>query len=157
MHEIKDGSRTLRFDGELLGKSSSHRPGSFRWIEFELYRTRSGAYVLSRTGVSLVYHGASCTLVERYHLAEAPVSDLRPDAVACPECKPTTGLPYIFPEKFRYWAQVSDDAEPVLDALYRYDDDAKTRYLTRVAQQVLEAAAEHDPDIDAIYRVEYIP
>ena len=60
MFEVKDGARTLQFSGKLLGESSSYRPNSNRWIEFRLYRTQSGSYVLSRIGVSLIYHGAAC-------------------------------------------------------------------------------------------------
>jgi hypothetical protein len=65
-------------------------------------------------------------------------------------------MPIVFPEKFRTWAQVSEDAEPVLDALYKYDQGG-ARYLTHVAQRLLEQAADSDPNIDKIYRVEMIP
>jgi hypothetical protein len=157
MYEVLNGNRTLKFSGKLLAESSSRRVGSLRWVEFSLYKTDSGSYILARRGVSVVYHGATCSLVTRHNLEEAPISELSDDAVACPDCRPTYDLPYVFPEKFRYWAQVSDNAEPVLEALYRYDEDTNTRYLTRVAQNVLEAAADVDPTIDAIYRVEYIP
>ena len=57
MFEVKDGSRTLQFKGRLLAESSSWRRGSTRWIEFALYRTENGSYVLSRIGVSLIFHG----------------------------------------------------------------------------------------------------
>jgi len=60
MFEVKDSSRTLQFNGILLSKSSSWRKGSVRWIEFALYKTENGSYVLSRIGVSLIYHGAAC-------------------------------------------------------------------------------------------------
>ena len=56
MFEVKDSSRTLQFNGKLLSKSSSWRKGSVRWIEFALYKTENGSYVLSRIGVSLIYH-----------------------------------------------------------------------------------------------------
>ena len=62
----------------------------------------------------------------------------------------------VFPEKYRYWAQVSEDPKPVLDALYKYDHNG-ARYLTNVAQRLLERASENDEKIDAIYRVEMIP
>lgn len=62
----------------------------------------------------------------------------------------------VFPEKNRTWAQVSDDAEAVLEALYKYDDGG-ARYLTKVAQRLLETASEHDNNIDSIYHVELIP
>jgi hypothetical protein len=155
MFEVKDGSRTLQFNGKLLGSSSSWRRGSNRWIEFAIYKTENGSYILSRVGVSLVYHVSSCPLVSRYGLQEQNTVDVAEDAVPCLECRPTLEAPVVFPEKYRYWAQVSEDAESILDALYK--DDNGARYLTKVAQRVLEEAAEHDANIDSIYRVELIP
>ena len=156
MYEVKDGSRTLQFNGKILGESSSWRRGSTRWIEFKLFKTENGSYILSRIGVSITYHGAACPLVKRYALTEAPVGELKEDAVPCEECYPNRSLPIIFPEKDRTWAQVSDDPTPVLDALYKYDQGG-ARYLTNVAQRLLEQAAEQDEKIATIYRVEMIP
>ena len=156
MFEVKDGSRVLQFNGRLLGESSSWRRGSSRWIEFALYRTENGSYILSRIGVSLVYHCPSCPLVKNYNLVEGNPDDLDDDAIPCDVCSPERDLPVVFPEKYRYWAQVSEDPKPVLDALYKYDPNG-ARYLTNVAQRLLERAAENDERIDAIYRVEMIP
>lgn len=156
MFEVKDGSRTLQFDGELLGSSTSFRRGSERWIEFELYRTKNGSYILSRIGVSRVFHGAACPLVKRYSLIEATPSELRNDALPCEECKPSVELPVVFPERDRTWAQVSEEPEAVLDALYKYDQGG-TRYLTNVAHRLLEQASSKDSKIDTIYRIETIP
>ena len=50
MFEVKDGSRILQFSGRLLGESSSKRGDSTRWIEFKLYKTENGKYILSRVG-----------------------------------------------------------------------------------------------------------
>ena len=157
MYEVKDGSRTLQFNGRILGNSSSWRKGSTRWIEFELYQTDNGSYILSRVGISLVYHGASCPLVKRYGLVESPPEKLSEDAIPCEECSPIgSELPYIFPERNRTWAQVSDDAEAVLEALYKYDDGG-ARYLTKVAQRLLEEASKKDFNVEFVYRVEIIP
>jgi hypothetical protein len=156
MYEVRDGSRTLQFNGRLLGESSSWRRGSTRWIEFKLFKTENGSYVLSRVGVSLVYHGASCPLVRRYSLVEAPSSSIREGAIPCEECYPSKNLPMLFPEKDRTWAQVSEDPGPVLEALYKYDAGG-ARYLTNVAQRLLEQASEVDEKIDSIYRIEMIP
>lgn len=156
MYEVKDGSRTLQFSGRLLGESSSWRRGSNRWIEFKLYKTENGSYVLSRIGVSLIFHGAACPLVKRYGLTEATSDELKADSIPCEECYPSRSLPIIFPEKDRTWAQVSDDPTPVLDALYKYDQGG-ARYLTNVAQRLLEQASNLDEKIDKIYRVEMIP
>ena len=156
MFEVKDGSRTLQFNGRLLGESSSWRRGSTRWIEFALYRTENGSYILSRIGVSLVYHGAACSSVKNYNLTEENPNSLNKDAIPCEICNPFRTLPMVFPEKYRYWAQVSEDPKPVLDALYKYDHNG-ARYLTNVAQRLLERASENDEKIDAVYRVEMIP
>ena len=156
MHEVKDGSRTLQFNGKLLAESSSWRRGSYRWIEFKLYKTDNGSYVLSRVGVSLIYHGAACPLVKRYGLVEMPADTLEKDATPCEECYPTRAAVMIFPEKRRYWAQVSDEATPVLESLYKYDQGG-ARYLTNVAQRLLEDASDIDRGIETVYRVEVIP
>lgn len=156
MYEVKDGARTLQFNGKLLGKSTSYRRGSTRWIEFELYKTESGSYVLSRVGVSLVFHGAACRLVHTYKLQEVPFHKLHESAIPCELCNPDESAELVFPEKHRYWAQVSDEPDAVLEALYKYDDGG-ARYLTNVAQRLLEAAAEKDPAIDSIYKIEVIP
>ena len=156
MFKVRDGARTLQFTGELLGSSSSWRRGSTRWIEFELYKTESGSYVLSRVGVSLVYHGAACALVKRYGLTESPAVDLTADALPCEECYPTEEADLIFPEKHRYWAQVSEEPDAVLESLYKYDQGG-ARYLTNVAQRLLEEASEKDESIESVYRIEMIP
>ena len=62
----------------------------------------------------------------------------------------------VFPEKDRTWAQVSEDPEAVLEALYKYDQGG-ARYLTNVAQRLLEQASSVDEKIDSIYRIEMIP
>jgi hypothetical protein len=157
VYEVKDGSRTLQFNGRLLGESTSWRRGSTRWIEFSLYQTENGSYILSRIGVSLVYHGAACPLVKRYGLVESSTKNLHDDAVPCDECNPIDSeVPVVFPERNRTWAQVSEDPDAVLEALYKYDDGG-ARYLTKVAQRLLEEASRNDSKIDSVYRVEIIP
>jgi hypothetical protein len=156
MIEVKDGSRILKFNGKLLGKSSSWRRGSNRWIEFELYKTDNGSYVLSRVGVSVIYHGGACHLVKRYGLQEVSTDDLRDDVVPCDECRPSLEAGMVFPEKYRYWAQVSEDPNAVLEALYKYDNGG-ARYLTHVAQRLLEESSETDKGIESVYRIEMIP
>lgn len=156
MYEVKDGSRTLQFSGKLLAESSSWRRGSYRWIEFKLYKTDNGSYILSRIGVSLIFHGAACPLVKRYGLNEMTSSSLNNDATPCEECNPTRSVEMVFPEKDRYWAQVSEDPVPVLEALYKYDQSG-ARYLTNVAQRLLEEASDNDRGIESVYRIELIP
>lgn len=156
MLEVKDGDRTLQFNGNLLASSSSKRRGSFRWIEFELYKTESGSYILSRIGVSLIYHGAACSLVKKYGLQEKSNTTLQIDAVPCEECNPDDMIDLVFPEKYRHWAQISEKADAVLEALYKYDDNG-ARYLTGVAQRLMQEAAKVDPRIADVYNYEIIP
>ena len=156
MIEIKDGSRTLQFSGALLGKSSSKRSDSTRGIEFELYRTDNGSYILSRVGVSIMYHTAACTLARRYDLKESVVTEMHKEYVPCELCNPTLDVAVIFPEKNRHWAQVSEEANAVLEALYQYDSNG-AKYLTNVAKKLLEEAAVLDQKIEKMYKVEIIP
>jgi hypothetical protein len=156
MISIKDGNRTLQFNGRVLAKSTSKRRDSVRWIEFELYQTESGSYILSRVGVSVVFHGAACALVKRYNLQEALTSELDLNATPCEECDPDDSVELVFPEKYRHWAQVTDKPEVVLESLYKYDDNG-TKYLTSVAERLLQEAAKLDSDIANVYNYEIIP
>ena len=52
--EVRDRHRTLKFTGELLGKSSSYDSEKVRWGEFYIYRTESGRYVVAGVGRSKV-------------------------------------------------------------------------------------------------------
>jgi hypothetical protein len=157
MLEVRDGDRTLQFNGTLLAKSTSERRGAYRWIEFELYKTESGSYILSRVGVSLIFHGAACDLVSKYKLNESASSNLSKNAVPCEECQPDRSLDLVFPEKYRHWAQVSDMPETVVDALYKYDEKTGSYYLTSVAERLLQQAAKVDSKIAEAYNVQVIP
>ncbi len=156
MIEVKDGSRTLQFSGVLLGESSSRRSDSTRWIEFKLYKTDNGSYILSRVGASIMYHTAACALTQRYDLKEVRVEEKHNSFVPCDVCSPLLNANLIFPEKNRYWAQVSEEANAVLEALYQYDLNG-AKYLTNVAQRLLEKAASVDSTIEKMYKVEVIP
>jgi hypothetical protein len=153
---VKDGDRTLQFNGSLLAKSTSERKGSNRWIEFELYKTESGSYILSRVGVSLVFHGAACSIVSKYKLSEASIYDISRKSAPCEECNPDDSLDLVFPEKYRYWALIASEPEAILDALYREGDNG-TYYLTSVSQRLLRDAAKLDKDIASVYNFEIVP
>jgi len=156
MYQVKNGNRVLRFEGRHLAHSSSNRHGSSRWIEFDLYKTNAGSYVLSRVGVSKVYHSSVCSLVSRYGLHEAIWPELSEDAVPCEDCAPDTTHPVIYPEEYRHWTLVAEEPDAVLDALYKEDPVNGSRYLTRVAERLLQLAAAQDADIDMVYRFETI-
>lgn len=154
MYEVRDGNRTLQFEGELLAQSSSWRPGQDRWVEFELYRTRSGSYVLSRIGQTRLFHDPSCAIVQRNHLRATDPADLEAHHVACAECDPFEDASVAI-EKPRYFAFVSEHPDAILDALYKTDESG-ARYLTLVAQRLVEQAGELDTRLDKAYKVEYI-
>lgn len=154
MIEIQNGPRVLQFEGREIGESSSGNGINPRWIEFKLYLTDGGNYIISRVGVSLVFHSASCDKVTKYNLTECSVDDLYLDAVACEECQPTLNAPVVFPEKDRWWAKVCDNAESVVESLHKREGD--TQYLTRVAERLLTAASRNDPNIDMAFRVQTI-
>ncbi len=156
MFEVRDTHRVLQFEGTKLGHATSWRRDSFRWVEFDLYRTNGGSYVLSRIGQTTLFHDQHCAVVSRNGLASIPVEALAEGHVPCPDCRPALNeLDEICPESPRYWAMVSDTAEGVLEALYRFDDSS-VRYLTSVAQRLLDVASVADPAIAGVYRTETI-
>lgn len=154
---VKDGARHLEFEGRLLASSTSWRRGSDRWVEFNLYRTQGGKYIINRIGMSMLYHDPECEVVRRNNLREEPRSTLSPDAVPCDICCPERNgnFAIVCPERPRHWAQVCDHADAVVEALQKYDDNG-SRYLTYVAKRLLEAASEEDIELDAAYRIETI-
>ena len=81
--------------------------------------------------------------------------DLGPEATPCEDCAPDDSEPLVYPELFRYWTLVSEEPDAILDALYKEDYNG-ARYLTRVAERLLQEAAAQDANIDLVYRFEYI-
>jgi hypothetical protein len=156
MHVVKDGARHLKFEGEKLSESSSRTHGRTRWIEFQLYRTTGGQYVLSRVGVSLYYHSANCAIVSRNKIQGVATEDVPAILVPCEQCSPVPGNEdVLYPEQARHWAQASDSAEGVVESLWKYDE-AGARYLTHVARKLLETAARIDDGIAEAYFEEFI-
>lgn len=156
MFQVRDANRTLQFEGTELGHTTSERRDSTRWVEFTLYVTNGGSYILSRVGQSLLYHDPRCDVVARNGLASIPQDTLTPGHVPCPDCSPVLDrLAEVCPEVPRYRAIVSDTAEGLMEELYRYDE-AGVRYMTTVAQRLLEQASEVDARLRAAYQTETI-
>lgn len=132
-------SRNFRFDGVLLASSSSRKPGGQRWIEFVLYRSDGGTYILSRVGHSVLFHRPDCEVVGRNRLRIGPVPA---GGVPCELCVPDVVDGVVCPEMPRYWAGMFDDAGGVVRALER--DGGSGRYMTHVASKLMEAAAVQD-------------
>lgn len=156
-YEVINGNRRLTFTGERLAVSTSWTPGAERWVEFGLYRTESGQYVLSRIGRSKLYHSHDCVITRRNNLDEIMRRALDFDAVPCARCRPEldTTFPAVCPERQRYWGQLCTTADAVISSLQRLDDNG-SKYMTNVAQRLVEEAAQNDSTLLAAYSVEVI-
>lgn len=155
-HSVRDGVRTLEFDGILLAASSSWTKNKPRWVEFELYRTPKNQYVLARIGDSVLYHNSECYAVTRNRLSAIAPENLDDDSMPCPTCKASRMDPEgVFPETPRYMAQVSSDPVGVVYTLMQEDDNG-LRYLTNVAQRLLIEASTLDVGIRRAFRTEHI-
>lgn len=158
MYTIQNGSRLLRFEGNKLAHSSSRGRDSTRWVEFTLYRTSNGKYVVERTGVSIVFHSIGCPVTRRNNSPSDPLpaETVSATMVPCPECKPEREYEqYLVPESPRHRAQVCHSAESVVSSLKQFDSN-NTEYLTNVALRLLEQAASADPLVSDAFYVEYL-
>ena len=153
-HRVRDVNRTLEFEGELLSHSSSWRPGAQRWVEFFLYKTTSGTYVLSRVGLSLLYHRTECSVAKRNKLKLSDGAGLDADAQGCDICQPDP-VGTVCAEEPRYWAQVCSDASGVVESCWKYDEHG-AHYYTLVARRLLEEASKKDETIGSAYYIEHI-
>lgn len=155
-HTVKDGVRKLQFDGELLAHSSSREPGRPRWVEFSLYRTVKGTYVIYRVGQSAIYHSKDCATVTRNRLSVVDGAELPRDFIPCKLCRPARlDMDGVYPETARHYAQTSETAKGIISSLTRFDDN-QTAYLTNVARDLLALAAEKDDRIADAFFVEEI-
>lgn len=155
MHTVKDGDRNLKFDGTELATSSSQAKDKYRWVEFKLYRTARGDYVLHRLGVTLYFHSAYCDVVRRNRIDPLPSEVVSVNLVPCERCNPGRSETFLYPEKPRHWAQVSATPEGVIASLKKYDEHG-TEYLTGVARRLLETAAKNDADLRDAFYTEYL-
>lgn len=151
-YHVRDGVRTLEFSGAKLAESSSRDPKKPRWVEFELYRTPKGQYVLSRVGMSVFYHSDKCQTVERNRLSAMDGAELSAAYIPCDVCKPDRlAIEGVYPETPRYAAYVCADAVSVVASLMKQDKN-RTEYLTNVARRLLMDASAIDQQIaDAFY------
>lgn len=146
-YTARDREQTYKFSGVLLAESSSRVGNRPRWVEFKLYRTPRGTYVLSRVGVSIYYHTADCDVVSRNKLSEVDSARVPAAYVPCPDCRPSRTSPEgIYPETPRYWALHTDNADQVIKNLKKYDTEG-IGYLTHVASRLLVSASKNDERI----------
>lgn len=155
-YAVREREQTLKFTGVLLAESSSRVGNRPRWVEFKLFRTPRGTYVLSRVGVSIYYHSGDCDVVARNKLSEVESSRIPPSYVACPDCRPSRMDPEgIYPETPRYFALHTEDPAKIVSNLKKYDED-KIGYLTHVASRLLVAASKNDEAIRSAFTVVHI-
>lgn len=154
---VKDSQRILKFNGKLLGFSTSKRPDSFRWIEFYLYLTESNKYILSRIGRSNLYHCIDCSIAEKSKLDESPRTEVESTDYPCQECRPDLeNVPLVSFEREKHWARVYSTPEEVIDGLLKTDETSKERYMTAVARRLLEEASAQDDVLFDARNVEVI-
>lgn len=155
-YTVKDGNETLQLNGTLLASSSSYEAGKPRWVEFQLFRTNGGQYVISRIGYSLYFHADQCALVTRNRLSPVHESELLVAAIPCEKCKPSRiDVRGVYPERPRYYASVSEKPSGVVDSLTQRDTNT-SKYLTNVAKSLLAAASLEDEDIREAFSVRVV-
>lgn len=152
--EVRDGNRRLVFRGQRLAKSSSKTNRSKgRWIEFELYLTDNDGYVLSRVGQTRYVHSIDCPTATRNGLDRMSLDTVGSfqGLYLCPDCDISLSRDEEFcPEVPRHWAMKFFTPEDVIDALHKRDDNGNM-YLTNVARDLLEDAADQDSEIARVY------
>lgn len=155
-YSVRDRYQILKFNGTKLAESSSQAPNKARWVEFQLFITYSGIYVLSRKGASILFHNEECEVVERNKLSPIVGEELPLHYQACTDCKPSRINPEgVYPETARYWAVRSKKPQDIINALMQYDNN-NIKYLTKVASDLLQEASKYDPSIKGVFEVEVI-
>jgi hypothetical protein len=155
-HQVRDGSRLLQFEGEVLGSISSQREDP-RWTEITLYRTVGGFYVLEKVGRSVVTHMPGCPEIRgeipRFQAAH-PGDD--PDfGYEFHRCVPDEyDFTELLVEEDRYWAFQTREPAEVVEALYRKRQGS--RHLPRIGIDLLEQVTRTDPMFGSAWMTEHI-
>jgi hypothetical protein len=162
--ELRDqAGRPVTLEGDLIAAESSIRePGQQRWNVTEIYRRDAGGYVVSNTGMSILYHspGATGECARRGVLTGA--QDVPAEYRPCPVCWPTdrTLSPFdvrhdtkgmaaaggqVRMEVAKPWIMFCETAEAMIASLF--SKDGKTPFLSYTARRALEIAVAADPEI----------
>ena len=152
MIRLNDDKRSIKFSGSLLGEASSKTDTSLRWVEFKLYKTKGGQYILWRIGKSRVYHTIWCNKKLDFYPSNTVVFS---DLIPCQKCQPSPDEEYVSPEMPRSKILTTKNAASVIKLLYMVDKD-DIQYLTNVAIDLLNQSSENDKDIKDAYEEEYI-
>lgn len=155
-YTVRDMNSLWHFEGTLIASSSSKAPNKPRWIEFDLYKTSSGTYILSRVGQSILFHSKSCKTVTRNKLTPIAPNMLSPEAAMCLDCMPIAEAESeLYPETPRYFAQKTTTAKGVIAAVTQHDEN-NSEYLTNVAKRLLLQAADNDENIGQVLFDRYV-
>jgi hypothetical protein len=153
---VRDGSRQITFDGDLIAAVSSAGGSKPRWSEYKLYKTVNSTYVLEKIGRSIVVHMPACPEIidqlDRFQ-DKNPGRDPSDGWWFCESC--THGrvdITALLIEHDRHWVTITEDPIHVVDALYRKRDGA--RHLPRLILELLDQAARVDDSIAEAFRVE---
>lgn len=141
LYVVHDHGREIDFFGVLLGSSSSYARGKTRWFEVAIYKSQGGKYIVSGVGRTTVVHKASCK-----HVTSRNVQDQLPLPTymsACDACHPSLADDFLVPELDRQWAQVSDEADAVIERLRLRDADG-VFYIPHTSINALNEAATVD-------------
>ena len=156
-YRVPNGSRSVRFMGQLLAFESSERSNVSRWSELSIYRTQGNQFVAHRVGISCVAHSINCNSIMGKNLPsvvdiglnECPAEHRQP----CPECRPdilrqiAEDPASLRAETDRHWAAICEDAYTLVQALHTLRNGV--RVLNSVANSVLIKAAALDAQISA--------
>ena len=157
--EIRDGSRIITFEGNLIATVSSRdRFNKPRWSEFHLYKTTGGTYVLEKIGRSIVVHMPACPeIVEQLDRFQNqhPGEDPSVGWWFCETCSTKEhDMTALLIERDRHWVTTSDDPNNIIDELYRRRGNA--RHLPRLSIDLLEQASRVDDQIKNAFLVEHL-
>lgn len=157
-YQVRDSSRLITFDGDLLGFASSEREGVPRWTEMSVYLTDGGSYVLEKVGRSIMCHMPECPEIndglprfQEQHPGEDPDYGFEFHDDCVPEVYDFTRL---LIEENRYWATITKKPEEILEALERRRDGIRT--LPRIGMDLLEQVTGSHPEFGEFWRTEHI-
>ncbi|QGT55142.1 hypothetical protein SEA_FORZA_181 [Gordonia phage Forza] len=157
-YKLRDESRTLAFTGVKLASISSGRDSRPRWTKIEIYRTKGGAFIAYRIGVSTVVHSITCMTIGGKRLPgpeSIPAWEMSIEKrTPCNICRPNIKQALaddpqsLRLEVNRYWTAMCDTAEELYKELHTTRHGELT--LSYLATTLLVNAAQHDAQISAV-------
>lgn len=156
--------REYRFEGDCIGRASTHESGRARWSEIEVWRTPAENYVVVKFGRSdLVHLDKKCASKYAVELTgDASIDRVSVEPyVPCPKCTahvPSRELrsqPVIYDENDLVTVVVCEDADSVVRAMHHSSNGVV--HLTHLASEALAQASEEDESIARAFNVAVVP